>query len=190
MTTNWDQRYQNGDVPWSLDVPSPALISYIEQLNDVHAKVLIPGAGIGHEAQYLIQKGYSDVTILDISPTAIKILEERWGHPEGINLVSGDFFTHESQYDLILEQTFLCAIDRVQREAYVQKMHQLLLPQGKIAGVLFASEFEKEGPPHGGCHQEYSDLFSKYFKINTMEPCYNSISPRLGNELFFICQKL
>ncbi len=75
------------------------------------------------------------------------------------------------------------------RNDYISKTLDLLSPKGKLAEVLFASVFEKEGPPFGGNKEEYITLFSKQYRIKTLENCYNSIEPRMGNELFFIFEK-
>ena len=61
---------------------------------------------------------------------------------------------------------------------------ELLSPDGVLAGVLFASHFEKEGPPYGGTAEEYRVLFSRHFVIDILAPCHNSHPKRMGNELF------
>ena len=99
---------------------------------------------------------------------------------------SSDFFDLTGKFDLILEQTFFCALDPDVRRNYVIKMHDLLQPKGKLAGLLFGCEFEKAGPPFGGNSDSYHALFQDLFEIQIMEPCYNSIPPRQGNELFII----
>ncbi|MEZ4911841.1 MAG: methyltransferase domain-containing protein [Saprospiraceae bacterium] len=189
MYNFWEERYRYGDMPWTLNVASPPIITYIDQLQNRSSKILIPGAGIGGEAQYLFENGFTDITILDISETAIATLKRRLGEPTQIKYVCADFFDFGGKYDLILEQTFFCALNRNERPNYVQKMASLLNDAGTLAGVLFASEFEKPGPPHGGTLNEYLSLFSDHFHIHTMEPCYNSITPRAANEIFIILKK-
>ncbi|MBI5915222.1 MAG: SAM-dependent methyltransferase, partial [Bacteroidetes bacterium] len=88
-------------------------------------------------------------------------------------------------FDLMLEQTFFCAIPPSLRTDYVNKAAQLLPPGKTLAGLLFASHFGKPGPPFGGTEAEYRKLFSPHFFIEAMEMCKNSILPRTGNELFF-----
>lgn len=189
MQNYWEERYKAGDTPWTLNVPSPPIIAYIDQLKDKSAKILIPGAGIGYEAQYLLECGFTNITIIDISDTAIKTIRDALGQHTQITYVCADFFEFQGQFDIIIEQTFFCAIDRIERQNYVKKMASLIGDGGKLVGVLFASEFERTGPPHGGSYEEYLALFASHFDINTLELCYNSIAPRLGNELFFILKK-
>ena len=123
------------------------------------------------------------MAVLDISPVLTAALKERFKN-QPINIITGNFFEHKGQYDLILEQTFFCAIDPALRSSYVTKMHELLTPGGKLVGVLFNRSFEG-GPPFGGSKEEYELLFSKHLHIKKMELCYNSIPPRQGAELFF-----
>ncbi len=100
-----------------------------------------------------------------------------------------DFFSFDGQFDLIIEQTFLSALSPKKRPEYVQKMHSLLKPNGKLVGVIFGKDFKKEYPPFGGNILEYKDLFLPYFNIKTMEVAFNSIPERMGSELFIILEK-
>ena len=88
----------------------------------------------------------------------------------------------------MIEQTFFCALDPKLRLDYIQKCKKLLHHNGKLVGVLFGVEFPIQGPPFGGTKDEYESDFSKYFEIEVLEPCYNSIKPRSGNELFIIAR--
>lgn len=182
----WNQKYAACDTPWNIAQASPPLTNYIDQLSDKSLKILIPGAGHAHEANYLLDKGFTDVTICDISEIAIENLKKNI--PEGdITLIKGDFFELSGKYDIILEQTFFCALPPSMRINYTEKTYELLNDGGKLVGVLFDRHFEKEGPPFGGTKEEYEKLFLEKFYIQKMEKCYNSIGPRLGYELFFIC---
>ena len=103
---------------------------------------------------------------------------------QNIKIICANFFTHVGNYDLILEQTFFCSLDPLLRTKYVQRMSELLNNDGKLVGLLFNVQFPNT-PPFGGNKEEYLTLFSNEFKINIIEPCYNSVKPRMGNELFF-----
>lgn len=184
--TFWDTRWQTGETHWDLGTVSPPIKEYIDHLTNKDLKILIPGCGSGYEGEYLVEQGFNHVTIVDISPTAVLEMKSRLT-PEvnqHLNVVEGDFFAIEEQYDLVLEQTFFCALEPSMRKDYVKKMSEIIKPGGKLVGVLFNREFEKEGPPFGGSKPSYINLFEPYFIINTMEECYNSAGPRAGTELF------
>ncbi len=187
----WSDRYLKGATGWDLGNVSTPIREYIDQLKFKDLKILIPGCGNAWEAAYLMQQGFTQVTLVDISQVLVENLQERFskeikaGH---IRVIHTDFFEIKDQFDLILEQTFFCALPPVMRKQYVEKMHEILKPNGKIAGVMFNKEFEG-GPPFGGNTAEYLELFKGHFHIKTLEPCHNSIAPRAGAEAFVIYQK-
>lgn len=183
--TYWETRYQNNETGWDTGTITTPLKDYIDQLTNKDLKILIPGAGNGYEFDYLIQKGFTNVFVIDIAPSPLEAIKKR--NPEySSHLLLGDFFELNETFDLVLEQTFFCALDPKLRIHYVSKMHQLLHPNGKLAGLLFDFPLTNEGPPFGGSKEEYSELFSNKFQIKTLEKAHNSIKPREGKELFFI----
>ena len=184
----WESLWQNAETRWDLQSVSPPLAAYIDQIpmEKRDLTVLIPGCGNGYEAAYLLENGFTHVTMLDIAPTAVETVRQRYqDRAPAPHLVCGDFFEHDDRYDLILEQTFFCALHPSMREAYALKMKQLLRPGGTLAGVLFDREFPP-GPPFGGSRSEYQQLFAPHFFIQTLAPCYNSAAPRAGTEVFII----
>lgn len=182
----WNDRYLKGDTPWNIAQASPPLTSYLDQLDDKTIKILIPGAGHAHEANYMLEHGFTDITICDISEAAIIGLKTKLPL-DSVNLITGDFFELTGKYELILEQTFFCALHPSLRKNYINKTYELLNDGGKLVGVLFDRIFEQDGPPFGGTKEEYEKLFSQKFYIQKLEKCYNSIGPRMGHEQFFIC---
>jgi len=195
MTIDWENRWQTGQTGWDLGAASPPLTEYADQIppDKRNLRVLIPGCGNGYEAVHLLKNRFSDITMVDIAPTAVERLQQRLeaSVPEWqahLRVLCADFFTLDGPYDLILEQTFFCALDPAQRPDYAQKMHDLLVPGGILAGVLFNRDFEG-GPPFGGHAAEYRTLFEPLFAIKTLAPCYNSIPPRAGSEVFVLLRK-
>ena len=83
-------------------------------------------------------------------------------------LLHQDFFTLNEKFDLVLEQTFFCAIPPEMRADYATKMNEILNTKGKIAGLLFDFPLTGEGPPYGGSKAEYLSLFSEKFRIKTI----------------------
>ncbi len=183
----WDARYTNNQTGWDVGEITPPLKSYIDQLTDTSLNILIPGAGNAYEAEHLLNKGFTGTHVLDISGAAIAAFKKRVpDFPTG-HLHEEDFFQHQALYDLILEQTFFCALHPSLRLQYAHTMHRLLKPGGRLVGLLFNDTFEgKEDPPFGGTRQEYALYFQPYFDIRIMDVAYNSIKPRNGRELFIL----
>lgn len=180
----WTERYKNQETGWDIGHISTPLKAWADSFGDINAAILIPGAGNSYEAEYLFNKGFKNVTVVDISAEPLRHISERCPEFPKEQLIETDFFTHSGKYDVIIEQTFFCALDPSLRNRYVQKMQELLKPNGFIVGVMFNVPLNSEHPPFGGSDEEYKQLFEPYFKIEKMEPCLNSIEARAGREIF------
>ncbi len=185
----WNERYDLGHIGWDIGHVSTPLKAYFDQLEDKSLRILIPGAGNAYEAEYLHKIGFMHVTVLDLSASALNRFQSRVPEFPVKNLLHGDFFDHQACYDLVIEQTFFCAIAPSLRKQYVTHMHQLLMPGGKLVGLLFNIPLNSDRPPFGGHKSEYLSLFEPYFDLRHFELAYNSIPPRQGNELFIHCVK-
>lgn len=185
----WDEKYRQKATGWDIGYISSPLKKYFDQLINKELKILVPGAGSGYEVEYLFQHGFSKTFMLDFSKQSMLKFTNRYpDFPKG-QLINEDFFEHQGQYDLIIEQTFFSAVNPSNRIKYARHCYDLLKPGGKLVGLLFAQEFEFDGPPYGGTAVEYQKLFSELFKIDVLEIANNSIKPRKGRELFLMLRK-
>lgn len=182
--TYWNHKYLQGDTGWDIGEISKPLKQYIDQLTNKDLKILIPGGGNSYEAEYLHKSGFKNVYVADIAKAALKNIQFRVPDFPKAHLLHGDFFDLDDTYDLIIEQTFFCAIDPSLRTQYVLKANQLLREKGKLVGLLFNIPLNIDCPPYGGNKDEYQRYFEPYFSIEIMEIAHNSIAQRAGNELF------
>lgn len=184
----WDAQWKSNTTGWDLGEPAPPLVTLIDRLENKNASILIPGCGSAYEAQYLIERGFTDITLIDISQTACDKLDDKFSENAQVKILCKDFFSHNERYDVIIEQTFFCALPPTLRQRYVWKMHQLLNENGVLAGLLFNRTFEAS-PPFGGSREEYEKLFQASFDIQKMETAPNSVTPRANTELSFYFKK-
>ncbi len=186
----WSKRYEEGRSHWDVGAITPPLKEYVDQLTNKQASILIPGCGTNHEAAYLLANGFTNITVIDISPILCQKVLQNFAPYIGKELmvVCGNFFNLQGQYDLIIEQTFFCALDISLRENYVLKMKELLKPGGKLVGLLFNKHFDSDEPPFGGDLSTYENLFAPHFMHLQFSPCYNSVSKRKDNEFFFFAK--
>ena len=180
----WDSRYIQNDVGWDIGYVSTPLKNYFDQLTNKELKILISGGGNSYEAEYLYLSGFKNTHVIDLSKTALSNLKKRVpGFPDS-NLIHNNFFDLDAKFDLIIEQTFFCAIDPSLRQNYVAKANELLMEKGKLVGLLFNVPLNVDHPPYGGNKEEYRSLFDAYFDLDIIEISYNSIPERRSNELF------
>lgn len=187
--TYWENRWEKQETKWDIGYPAPALVEYCKQLNDKNISILIPGCGNAYEAEYLLNQGFTNITLIDIAQQAVDKLKQKFANNQEITILCEDFFEHEGTYDLILEQTFFSAIPPFRRKEYAAKMQEILSENGLLVGVLFDKQFNNSFPPFGGCPCEYKPVFEPHFEILKMEECYNSIPPRAGDEVFIKFKK-
>ncbi|WP_116769392.1 methyltransferase domain-containing protein [Maribacter litoralis] len=186
----WTERYKNNNTGWDIGYPSTPIKAYADQITDKSIQILIPGAGNAYEAEYLWKAGFVNTHILDISIIPLQEFKKRNPDFPEENMHQSDFFEFNGQFDLIIEQTFFCSFVPIDenRNAYAKQMASLLKPKGKLAGLWFnfplTDDMEKR--PFGGNKELYLKYLSPYFKTITFDPCYNSIAPRQGKELFGI----
>lgn len=185
----WEQRYQNKETGWDAGSITTPIKEYIDQLQNKELKILIPGCGNGHEFDYLIQNGFKNVFVIDIAKEPIEHLKSKNPSISSSFFITDDFFNLDEKFDLVIEQTFFCALSPSLRKKYIEKMNALLPHNGKLVGLLFDFPLTQEGPPFGGSKNEYEELIESYFYIKTLEKAYNSIKPRENKELFFIAIK-
>lgn len=187
----WDERHLSNKKGWDVGEVTTPIKEYVDGLKQKNIAILIPGCGNAYEAEYLLQSGFTNITLIDISPVLVGVIKKKFQHhlDKEIKVLCGNFFELQGKFDLIIEQTFFCAIDPTLRRRYVEKMYELLHTGGSLVGVLFNKEFEEKGPPFGGNKEEYLSVFEEKLKLIKMELCYNSIKPRENNELFFIASK-
>jgi len=167
----WNNRYLDRKTGWDLGIISPPIKKWFETQKNKDLKILVPGAGKGHEVKYGFKNGFKNIHYLDLSTEAILSFKKNCPNFPKEKILTNDFFELNKDvfFDVIIEQTFFCAIDPLLREKYVEKTHQILKEKGCIIGLLFSKEFENEGPPFGSSHEEYINLFSKKFNIKKLD---------------------
>lgn len=97
--------YRNGDPPWDIGVPQPAIVRLAEK-GLIGGTVLDVGCGTGENALYLAGRGL-DVTGIDSAPTAIaRAREKARERPSRVAFLVGDALALDR-----LQRTFDTAID-------------------------------------------------------------------------------
>ncbi len=167
--TNWEAQYQSGETPWDKGSPSPGLVDYLSE-NPVHGRVLVPGCGFGHDVRALAGSA-DEVVGLDIAPSAVEAARK---YPRvGKELYEvADLFNLPAEmrgaFDWVWEHTCFCAIQPVQRAAYVEAVAGALKPGGHLLAIFYldpGNSSPDEGPPFEVSVAELDRLFLPRFDL-------------------------
>ena len=185
----WNDKYLKKENRWDVGHITTPLKEYFNQMDDKKLRILIPGCGNSYEAEYLFNNGFKNIFVVDYSEKALSNFKKRVPDFPSENLLCIDFFDLNMELDVIIEQTFFCAIDKQKRGEYALKMNNLLSEKGKLVGLLFDDPMSEDHPPFGGSKEEYKSYFKEGFNFKTFEKSHNSIKERSGRELFMILER-
>ena len=161
----WSARYLNNETGWEMGGPHPSLEFVHPQLKLNKSRVLVVGAGRGHDAAFFAKQGHI-VTAVDFSEEAIREAKERYGDLP-ITWIQKDIFQlvpeYTGQFDVVFEHTCFCAISPSRRNDYVRLVSQLLCENGYLLGVFFVFD-KRTGPPFGGSEWELEQRFKRRFR--------------------------
>lgn len=182
----WNERWLTNETQWDIGYPSPAIVEFVNSIPDKSMRILIPGCGNAYEAEYLHNKGFTNVFVVDYAAEALRRFAKRVPAFPKQHLIESDFFALQNvKFDLVIEQTFFCAIDPSLREKYADKMKEIISNNRVLAGLLFTETPNDGGPPFNGSVEEYEQLFGSRFTLRKLERCTHSIKPREGREVWF-----
>jgi SAM-dependent methyltransferase len=189
---DWQRHYEENDLGWDLGQVAPPFVKLWQEEKLPLGKVLVPGCGRGHEVVFMAENGF-DVTAIDFSSGAVTYLKNalKKRNLEG-RILHQDFFSldesHEGVYDLVLEQTFFCAISPKQRRDYVLNVSRILKPGGILVGLFYHTD-EQGGPPYNTTREDIEMHFSKKFEIQELDKTSLSAEQRKDKEWLGILKK-
>jgi SAM-dependent methyltransferase len=180
----WEGRWKSGQTPWDHGRSAPPFAEFVGREGAPRGRVLIPGAGSGHDVRYFAEAG-AEVTGLDISPTALQVAAERNPHPDA-RYVQGDILDPDpgifGSFDWVIEHTCLCALDPVHWPRYAASIPKLLVPGGHFLALFYRDPHDPEGPPHGISGETIDALFGSSFQLLKSWIPERSYASRAGRE--------
>lgn len=170
----WDKVYTSKsekEVSWFQEHPKKSL-ELIAELNlPKDVSIIDVGGGDSRLVDHLLEQGYSDLTVLDISEVSLQKLKDRLGDTKNkVKYVTSDVVAFRSQtpFDLWHDRAtfhFLTTLEQINQ--YLEVVNSSL----HVGGNLIISTFSKSGPEkcsglpiHQYSDTDLKDLFSKYFK--------------------------
>lgn len=189
--TKWDADYQCRSDGWDLGGPTPVFERLAASGRFKPGRMLVPGAGRGHDAREFARHGFQ-VTAIDFSAHAVAEMRRLAEPGVPVEIIQSDLFTLprtlNHTFDYVLEYTCFCAIDPTRRNDYADLMTRLIKPGGIYIDLAFPIDAHKGGPPFAVSIPEILATFeARGFRLLGRETPRNSVPQRRGREelLFF-----
>ncbi len=188
----WSDFYKTKETPWDLDGPSPVLKHALLQLKLPRQRILVLGAGKGHDAVELARAGHV-VTAVDFSPDAFEAYKSKYGNKvSDLKYLIADAFQPPTEFtqsfDVVFDHTFFCAVEPKRRKEVVNLWKRALQPRGHLLAVFFLMD-KDEGPPFGATEWELHQLIKKDFEPLYWTRSNVSIPTRANRELLVYASK-
>ncbi len=197
---HWENIYQTKelkDVSWYQRTPETSL-NFIQLANLLRsAKIIDIGGGDSLLVDHLIDLGYLDITVLDISAKSLEKAKQRLGdRASNIHWIVADIsnFRPSRKYDLWHDRAaFHFLTDETEIENYVKTVQLCIQP----SGILIIGTFSEQGPKKcsGIEIKQYSETsiyerFMSYFeRIQCMKVDHQTPSGSIQNFVFCYLRK-
>lgn len=193
---HWENIFKSKDtskVSWYQAVPESSL-SLIEKLYlPLDSRIIDVGCGDSCLSNFLLDKGFTDISAIDISAIAIDLSKKKMGEKaKQINWIVDDItsFSTDKKFDIWHDRAvFHFLTDKIDIDNYIQTVSEKISPKG----YLIIATFSENGPNQcsGLIVKQYSEnemlrVFGKYFQ---MIECFteNHQTPSGGSQNFLFC---
>lgn len=173
---HWENIYQTKElkeVSWYQPTPKTSL-DFIKELNvPTTARIIDIGGGDSFLVDYLLELGYQDVSVLDISETAIEKAKQRLGRKaKNVKWIVTDITTFKptEKYDLWHDRAafhFLTSEQDI--SIYLNTAQQSIKPNG----FLIVGAFSEEGP------KKCSGIDIRQYSETSMTQCFENLFTKI-----------
>lgn len=168
---HWENIYETkqlNEVSWFQPTPETSLNFFKEYKIPTTAKIIDIGGGDSFLVDFLLDLGYQNITVLDISEAALNRAKKRLGNKANqVNWIVADVATFEpiEKYDFWHDRAafhFLTNEDEVKH--YVETVGNSITPNG----ILVIGTFSEHGP------KKCSGIDIKQYSANTLIKLFSS----------------
>jgi trans-aconitate methyltransferase len=146
---HWENVYTTkgeNEVSWFQQSPAPSLELIVQAGAVSHSAIIDIGGGASRLVDHLVEQGFEDITVLDLSGAALSAAQRRLGSSaERVSWIVADATTWEPvrPYDIWHDRAaFHFLTDGNDRAAYIARLGRGL----KIGGHAIIATFAPDGP--------------------------------------------
>jgi SAM-dependent methyltransferase len=193
---DWETLYKSQKVesmPWYNENLDSDLENELDHRKITNGIFLDLGTGPATQAIWLAKRGFM-TTASDLSESAIKRARNVYANEKNVNFIADDILNSKlkaNEFDYIFDRGCFHVLLPADRKKYITKIKQIL----KDSGILFLKCFSDKEPrqegPYKFSQEEISNLFNKYFKIDSIkETVYQGTLDPFPKALFVVMIKL
>lgn len=154
MDTKHNQQHWQGtysakteqEVSWHQDTPEPSLTLVTAAAASLASPIIDVGGGVSHLVDHLVRRGYSKVSVLDVSSSALAKAQSRLGtQATAVDWIAADIttWTPTQLYEVWHDRaTFHFMVTEIDRSAYLARLRHALAP----GGCAIIATFALDGP--------------------------------------------
>jgi SAM-dependent methyltransferase len=155
-------------------------------------KFLDLGTGPATQAILIAKRGFN-VTGSDLSEAAIKRARNVYTSEKNVNFIVDNILNSnlkENQFDYIFDRGCFHVLLPADRQRYITKIRQILKDNGILFLKCFSDKEPRQEGPYKFSQAEIRDLFSKYFRIDSIrETVYQGTLDPFPKALFAVMIK-
>lgn len=176
-----------------MGTPTPLFRRILREGHFSPGRMLVPGAGRGHDAREFARHGFQVVAV-DFAQDAAQAMRELMTPESAHEILEQDFFQLppelDGTFDYVLEYTCYCAIDPRRRTEYADKVAHFLRRSGIYLALVFPVDEHEGGPPFAVNTEELiTRMEQRGLKVLRREFPTDSVKPRHGREELLVMQK-
>ena len=143
----WETIYRTRDEPslsWFQTAPEPSIQLITEVVDPSTSSIVDIGAGTSRLADALLDLGCPDLTIVDVSTTALEVVEHRVGEDDRLTPIVADITTWNPRrtFDLWHDRAVLHFLGGTELDAYLTRTERAV----SAGGHLVIGTFAPDGP--------------------------------------------
>jgi ubiquinone/menaquinone biosynthesis C-methylase UbiE len=176
------------EISWFQDDAQPSL-DMIEEIASLFSAVVDIGGGASRLVDSLLNRGFLDLTILDLSSTALSTAKERIGEEASrVQWIEADVTTWEPSrtYDVWHDRaTFHFMVEESDRSAYLSRLARALKPGGHAIIATFAPDvLDRLSAPGSSSYARDGTSTSRpgAQRSRSSSPCFVMSLPRRRND--------
>lgn len=191
----WESLYQEKKDTWDLGKVTPALTEFFKNpLCPKKGRVLVPGAGRGHDAAAWAQRGHETVAV-DFAQSAVSSLSALAEKNPKLSVLNIDLFEMAPKstdpFDIIYESGCFSAIHPGRRDEYFEVWDKMLTPGGLVIAVFhpLIKSTSLDGPPHPTSEGELMARLDSVLELEERIVPKKSTPERAGQEEIWLLRK-